>query len=54
MCRCDRSGCEAAFDEGMRSSAGFALLVNTPESKALRHGFFGERAASKIADVGAT
>ena len=23
----------------------------TPESKALRHAFFGERAASKIADV---
>ncbi|MCZ7153690.1 3-hydroxyacyl-CoA dehydrogenase NAD-binding domain-containing protein, partial [Salmonella enterica] len=30
---------------------GFMFLVNTPESRALRHAFFGERAASKIPDV---
>ncbi len=29
----------------------FWTLMHTPESKALRHAFFGERAASKIADV---
>ncbi len=29
----------------------FTALMFTPESKALRHAFFGERAASKIADV---
>ncbi|SAK77683.1 fatty acid degradation protein [Caballeronia hypogeia] len=29
----------------------FLALVQTPESRALRHAFFGERAASKIADV---
>ena len=29
----------------------FLALIGTPESKALRHAFFGERAASKIADV---
>ena len=29
----------------------FMNLIVTPESKALRHAFFGERAASKIADV---
>jgi len=42
------------FDKGMQvEREAFALLVNTPESKALRHAFFSERAASKIADVGA-
>ena len=31
-----------------------AVAVQTPESMALRHGFFGERAAGKIvADIGA-
>ena len=29
----------------------FLALISTPESKALRHAFFGERAAGKIADV---
>ncbi|KNH05707.1 Enoyl-CoA hydratase / Delta(3)-cis-delta(2)-trans-enoyl-CoA isomerase / 3-hydroxyacyl-CoA dehydrogenase / 3-hydroxybutyryl-CoA epimerase [Candidatus Burkholderia brachyanthoides] len=29
----------------------FLALVQTPESRALRHAFFGERAAAKIADV---
>jgi 3-hydroxyacyl-CoA dehydrogenase len=42
------------FDKGIDAEReAFALLINTPESKALRHGFFGERAASKIADIGA-
>jgi 3-hydroxyacyl-CoA dehydrogenase len=40
------------FDEGIKlESKLFAELVNTDESKALRHAFFGERAASKISDV---
>ena len=40
----------AALDEGVRIEAGFFNeLVQTTESKALRHAFFGERAASKIA-----
>ncbi|MBL3950534.1 3-hydroxyacyl-CoA dehydrogenase, partial [Bacteroides thetaiotaomicron] len=30
---------------------GFVALMMTPESRALRHAFFGERAASKIPDV---
>ena len=41
------------FDEGLAvERAGFISLVTSIESKALRHAFFGERAASKIADVG--
>jgi 3-hydroxyacyl-CoA dehydrogenase len=41
------------FDKGMQvEREAFAFLVNTPESKALRHAFFGERAAGKIADIG--
>jgi 3-hydroxyacyl-CoA dehydrogenase len=41
------------FDEGLAvERAGFISLVTSTESKALRHAFFGERAASKIADVG--
>ncbi|NCT81959.1 MAG: 3-hydroxyacyl-CoA dehydrogenase [Comamonadaceae bacterium] len=40
------------FDDGMRAEReGFAALMMTPESKALRHLFFAERVASKIADV---
>ena len=40
------------FDDGMRAEReGFAALMVTPESKALRHLFFAERVASKIADV---
>jgi 3-hydroxyacyl-CoA dehydrogenase len=40
------------FDEGMRlEREAFMYLVGTTESKALRHAFFGERAASKIPDV---
>src|SRR5436190_4041558 len=40
------------FDAGMRFERGkFVELLNTPESKALRHAFFAERAASRVADV---
>jgi 3-hydroxyacyl-CoA dehydrogenase len=40
------------FDDGIAfERACFMELVQTPESKALRHAFFGERAASKIPDV---
>ena len=37
------------FDEGLRTErALFIGLMNTPESRALRHAFFAERAASKL------
>ncbi len=40
------------FDDGIAFEREcFVELVQTPESKALRHAFFGERAASKIPDV---
>ncbi|MDH4062031.1 MAG: 3-hydroxyacyl-CoA dehydrogenase NAD-binding domain-containing protein [Aquincola sp.] len=40
------------FDDGMRyEREAFMALMLTPESRALRHAFFAERAASKIADV---
>ena len=40
------------FDDGMRfERETFIALMMTPECKALRHAFFGERAASKIPDV---
>ncbi len=42
------------FDAGMAvEREGFTVLLNSPESKALRHAFFGERAAGKIDDIGA-
>jgi len=42
------------FDKALeKEREHFIYLVNTPESKALRHIFQAERAASKIADVGA-
>ena len=42
------------FDKGIAVERdAFVQLVNTPESKALRHAFFGERAASKVADISA-
>lgn len=41
------------FDQGIEAEReAFAALIQTTESKALRHGFFGERAAGKIADIG--
>ncbi|MDQ6916561.1 MAG: 3-hydroxyacyl-CoA dehydrogenase NAD-binding domain-containing protein [Pseudomonadota bacterium] len=40
------------FDEGLRFERElFMKLVQTPESRALRHAFFAERAAAKIVDV---
>ncbi|MGH8851074.1 MAG: 3-hydroxyacyl-CoA dehydrogenase NAD-binding domain-containing protein [Casimicrobiaceae bacterium] len=40
------------FDEGLRYERGlFMELAQTPESRALRHAFFAERAAAKIPDV---
>ena len=40
------------FDEGMKIEGSlFIELLNTPESKALRHAFFAMRAAAKIPDV---
>jgi len=42
----------ARFEDGMRAERdAFLALMTTPESKALRNAFFGERAASKIPDV---
>ncbi len=41
-----------SFEEGLANERRLFLeLVQTPESRALRHAFFGERAASKIPDV---
>jgi 3-hydroxyacyl-CoA dehydrogenase len=41
-----------SFDAGMKVERdAFVELVQTAESRALRHSFFGERAASKIPDV---
>lgn len=40
------------FEQGLvRERELFVALIGTPESKALRHAFFAERAAAKIADV---
>jgi 3-hydroxyacyl-CoA dehydrogenase len=40
------------FDEGMaRERGAFIALLQSPESKALRHAFFSERTAAKIPDV---
>ncbi|WP_244815262.1 3-hydroxyacyl-CoA dehydrogenase NAD-binding domain-containing protein [Caballeronia sp. Lep1P3] len=40
------------FDAGIDAERdGFFFLMNTPESRALRHAFLGERAASRIPDV---
>jgi len=40
------------FDEGLKIERRlFVELMGTPESRALRHAFFGERACSKIPDV---
>lgn len=40
------------FEAGLKvEREAFLFLLTTPESRALRHAFFGERAAGKIADV---
>ncbi len=49
---CVEQSLKLRFDEGMAFELStFMGLMLTPESKALRHAFFGERAASKIPDV---
>ncbi|MBA3590761.1 3-hydroxyacyl-CoA dehydrogenase NAD-binding domain-containing protein [Methylibium sp.] len=49
---CVEQAVKAKFEDGMRyEREAFAALMLTPESKALRHAFFAERAASKIPDV---
>ncbi|MBC8737955.1 3-hydroxyacyl-CoA dehydrogenase [Paraburkholderia sp. UCT31] len=46
------AGVKHGFDKGLAFEREcFIALVQTPESRALRHAFFGERAASKIPDV---
>src|ERR1700682_721388 len=46
------AGVKHGFDKGLAFEREcFVALVQTPESRALRHAFFGERAASKIPDV---
>jgi 3-hydroxyacyl-CoA dehydrogenase len=45
-------GVKEGFERGLAFEREcFLALVQTPESRALRHAFFGERAAGKIADV---
>ncbi|WP_395643886.1 3-hydroxyacyl-CoA dehydrogenase NAD-binding domain-containing protein [Rudaea sp.] len=42
------------FNQGIAvERESFGLLVTSPQSKALRHGFFSQRAAAKVADIGA-
>lgn len=49
---CVEQATKAKFEEGLKyEREAFAALMLTPESKALRHAFFAERAASKIPDV---
>jgi len=49
---CVEAAATMPFEEGMKVEGGnFLALVQTTESKALRHYFFGERAAAKIPDV---
>lgn len=52
--RCVEAAATMPFDEGMaHEGAAFMKLVESTESKALRHLFFAERAAAKIADISA-
>ncbi|AXQ28162.1 3-hydroxyacyl-CoA dehydrogenase [Solimonas sp. K1W22B-7] len=49
---CIEAAATKSFDEGMEvERKGFEFLLNGPESRALRHAFFGERAAAKIPDI---
>ncbi|MDE2048589.1 MAG: enoyl-CoA hydratase/isomerase family protein, partial [Betaproteobacteria bacterium] len=49
---CVAAAVSKKFDDGLAfEREQFIALMMTPESRALRHAFFGERAASKIADV---
>jgi 3-hydroxyacyl-CoA dehydrogenase len=49
---CAEAAATRPFDEGRKfERERFNVLVDTPESKALRHAFFAERQTSKIPDV---
>ena len=49
---CVAAAASMKFDDGLKfERERFLMLMQTTESKALRHFFFGERAASKIPDV---
>jgi 3-hydroxyacyl-CoA dehydrogenase len=49
---CVAASTKMSFDAGMLfERENFLALLLTPESRALRHAFFGERAASRISDV---
>ena len=49
---CVAASISKPFDAGMKfERENFLDLLMTPESRALRHAFFGERAASRISDV---
>ena len=49
---CVEAAVKLKFDDGLRfERSAFMALMLTPESKALRHAFLGERAAAKIPDV---
>ncbi len=49
---CVEQATKAKFEDGLvYEREAFLALMWTPECKALRHAFFGERAAGKIADV---
>ena len=49
---CVEAAARKRFDDGMKFERDtFAALMMSPESRALRHAFFAERAASKISDV---
>ncbi len=50
---CVAAAVSMKFEDGLKyEREAFVALVQTTESKALRHFFFGERAASKISDIG--
>ncbi len=49
---CVEAAATLPFEQGMKvEQEGFLFLLNGPESRALRHAFFGERACMKIPDV---
>ena len=49
---CVQQSLKLGFEDGMLyERAAFTALMVTPEAKAMRHAFLGERAASKIPDV---
>ena len=49
---CVEQATKAKFEDGLKyEREAFAALMITPESKALRHAFFAERAASKVPDI---